>query len=351
MPTYSVWMLEKLNISVSGGRNLDGVTQGDGSHLVGRTVTLNSDAWLETRLVDNDFDFEDNDGTQQTLAGPQVINGVAYTGGQRVEAEYRITLTDGTTTWTAYAYNVTNSNPAYATIEGLVFLPDANGNYPPVGVALTVVSAGEGPGGAGTNPYILYQDPPCFTPGTLIDTSTGPRPIETLRPGDLILTRDNGPQPLRWVGRASLSAEHLSRHPEHQPIRFAAGALSDGLPARSLHLSPQHRLLVTGWKAQLLFAQEELLVPATALCNGRSIQTNPAPGGVTYLHLLFDRHEIIFAEGTPVESLHAPWLSHASLPPALRAELESLLPKIFEAPLSIAPARHCLTVAEGRILA
>lgn len=354
MPTYTVWMLEKQNITVSNGGSLDGVTQGNGSHLLNQTITLNSNAWLQTSIEDDDPDFEDFntvETTLQVLDGPQFIDGQLYADGTRVEAEYQITLTDGTNIWTAYAYNVNNSAPPFATIEGLIFLPNAQGDYPPIGTPLTVTATAEGPQGPGSNLYSLYEDPPCFTLGTLIDTPTGPRPVEALQPGDMVLTRDNGPQPLRWIGRVELGPDHLARHPEHQPVEIAAGALSPGLPARDLRLSPQHRVLLTGWKAELMFGEDEVLVPATALRNDQGIRTNAADAGVTYLHLLLDRHEIIFAEGAPVESLLADWLVRGALPPAQRAELEALFPQLFEQTASPAPARPCLTVKEGRILA
>jgi hypothetical protein len=342
-------MLEKQNITVSGGQSLDGLTQGDGSHLVGQTITLNSNAWVQTSVFDLDNDFEDND-PQQTLSGAQFIDGALYADGTRVEAEYQITFTDGTDTWIAYAYNINNTVPPFGTIEGLMFLPNAQGEYPPIGTALTVVAAEEGPEGQDTNPYDRYADPPCFTLGTLIDTPNGPRPVEELQPGDMVLTRDNGPQPLRWVGRVDLGADHLARHPEHHPVEIAAGALSPGLPTRDLSLSPQHRVLLSGWKAELMFAEDEVLVPATALRNDRGIRTRTVEGGVTYLHLLLDRHEIIFAEGAPVESLLADWLVRGALPEAQRAELEALFPELFEKAASFAPVRTCLTVKEGRIL-
>jgi Hint domain len=353
MPVYSVWMLEKQNITVSGGGNLDGVTQGDGSHLLGRTVTLNSASWKETFVFDNDADFQDTDASQ-TLSGAQTINGVSYANGTVVEAEYRIVLSDGLgNSWVAFGYNVNNSSPAFGTIEGLILRPDANGNFPPVGIALTVTQTGEGPSAAvtGVNPYTTYAAPPCFTPGTLISTPAGDRPVEDLAPGDLVMTRDNGPQPLRWIGRVALSPDHLAARPEHRPVSIAPGALAFGVPTRTLRLSPQHRVLVTGWKAELLFGQVEVLVPATALRNDRNIRTDHSADGIAYLHLLFDRHEIIFAEGAEVESLHAPWFARTPHTAALHAELAALFPDIFDNTAADTVARPCLTVAEGRVLA
>lgn len=350
MVAYTVWMLEKANINVVGS-SLDGVTQGDASHLLNRTITLTSGSWKQTVIDDNDASFDDNDASQ-TLSGTQTINGVQYLNGVRVEAEYRIVLRDPATgkTWTAYGYNVNNSNPAFATVEGLVLRPDALGNFPPVGVPLTVTAVGEGPSGVGANPYTLYDEPPCFTLGTMIATPTGQRRIEHFAPGDLVTTRDHGPQPVRWVGRVDLSAAHVALHPEHRPVSFGPGSLGVGLPTRTLRLSPQHRVLVGGWKAEILYAEEEVLVPAIGLVNDATIQTEAVEDGVTYLHLLLDRHEIVFAEGAEVESLHSAWLQRTALPGALRAELEAVFPELFEDTRLQELVRPCLTVQQVHAL-
>lgn len=351
MAEYTVWILEKGNITVSGGGSLDGVTQGDGSHLVGREITLNSNQWVQTFIQDNDANFDDNDGSQQVLGTAQTIDGQTYPAGTRVEAEFIVYLLDPETgiTYTAYAYNVNNSAPAFGTIEGLAFL----GGFPPVGKPLTVVNATEGPGAFG-NPPVPYDQlatPPCFTPGTLIETAGGPRPVEDLVPGDLILTRDHGLQPLRWLGRTWLGAADLAARPQLLPICLRAGALDGTLPHRDLRLSPQHRLVVSGWKAELLFAEPEVLVPALAFLGDRAARAEPDPSGQLYLHLLFDRHEIIFAEGVEVESLFPGWIDTAALPQALRAELAALLPDLPGAAACRAPAGRFLTRQEGRLIA
>ena len=95
MANYSIWILEESNLSVSGGVTLDGITQGDGSHLVGETITLNSADWLEVDISDvgSDTRFDDNDGNQR-LDGAQTIDGVTYSSGTVIEAEYRIIVQD-----------------------------------------------------------------------------------------------------------------------------------------------------------------------------------------------------------------------------------------------------------------
>jgi hypothetical protein len=181
----------------------------------------------------------------------------------------------------------------------------------------------------------------CFARGTRIETAAGFVAVEDLRDGMMIETMDNGLQPVRRVlskrvdGRGALA-----------PVEIAAGVLGN---VRAVRVSPHHRMVVTGWRAELLTGEPEVLAAAADLVDGDRVRV-VAVEQVEYFHLLFDRHEIIFAEGAPVESLLADWLVRGALPPAQRAELEALFPQLFEQAASPAPARPCLTVKEGRIL-
>lgn len=143
--------------------------------------------------------------------------------------------------------------------------------------------------------------PPCFTPGNLIATPHGARMIEDLEPGDAISTT-TGPQPLRWLGRLHVNAAQ-ARTPAYRPIRIRAGALGNGLPERDMLVSPQHRFVLTGWRAEILFGSPSVLVAAKHLVNDLTIRPADA-GPVTYLHLLLPGHHIIRAEGALTESLH-----------------------------------------------
>ncbi|MEO0939544.1 MAG: Hint domain-containing protein [Pseudomonadota bacterium] len=134
---------------------------------------------------------------------------------------------------------------------------------------------------------------PCFVAGTLIDTPDGPRPVEAIASGDLVLTRDDGPQPVRWAGARTVEAEGA-----FAPVAIAAGAL--GAHA-ALMLSPEHRVLVAGSTAELLFGEREVLVAAKHLVDGRAV-TQQAGGEVTYVHLMFDRHQVVTTEGLASES-------------------------------------------------
>jgi len=136
---------------------------------------------------------------------------------------------------------------------------------------------------------------PCFVAGTMIFTSKGPKPIEHIVPGDLLLTRDSGMRPVRWVGQITVDGRG-----RFAPVRFMPEVYGN---TRALLVSPNHRMLVTGWQAEMYFAESEVLVPAKHLVNGDTVCTAPCER-VTYVHVLMDRHEVIFAEGAASESLH-----------------------------------------------
>jgi hypothetical protein len=235
---YTIWAVARSALTITGASGLSGLTQGDGSHLVGATIVWNGGGWQEIAVSDNDPNFDDND-TGQTVR--QTIWGVAYNN-RVIEAEYRIVLRapDGTT-YTAVGVNVNEpgGGSAFGTVEGLAFI----GQAPPVGVALSVVSAREGPGSSGqpATQAPVYYVPPCFSPGVLIRTETGARPVESLAPGDLIWTLDHGFRPLGRLLTRRIGAAELASDPALRPIVIRAGALGPGRPARDPRVSPQHR--------------------------------------------------------------------------------------------------------------
>lgn len=142
---------------------------------------------------------------------------------------------------------------------------------------------------------IVDLGPPCFAAGTLIETERGMTPVEKIEIGDLVRTLDNGLQVVRWHGVRSTSA--LSNR---APIRFAPNAMGND---RELLVSPQHKILLSGWRAELFFGEEEVLVAAAHLVNADTIHRAPRRH-VEYHHLMFDRHEILLADGVLTESFY-----------------------------------------------
>ncbi|WP_380053029.1 Hint domain-containing protein [Falsihalocynthiibacter sp. SS001] len=143
----------------------------------------------------------------------------------------------------------------------------------------------------------------CFVSGTLIDTMHGPVPVEDLRVNDMLVTRDNGLQPIRWVESNEVSAERTNIVPSLRPVRIKPGALGNGLPRRDLYVSQQHRIMVSGAAVQLFFGESDVLVEAKALCGWPGIEIVSVTKSVEYFHILLDHHEILNAEGAPAESL------------------------------------------------
>ncbi len=143
----------------------------------------------------------------------------------------------------------------------------------------------------------------CFTAGTLIETAEGQRAIETLSVDDDVLTADHGIQPIRWIESSTLSPERLRANPAMRPVRVTAGSLGPGVPSCDLLVSQQHRLLIRGPKVEILFGAPEVLVAAKHLCSWPGIDIDTGDEPVEYLHILLDRHEILFAEGAQAESL------------------------------------------------
>jgi hypothetical protein len=162
------------------------------------------------------------------------------------------------------------------------------------------------------------------------------------------LNCESGLQPLRWIGRRDLSLADLIVQPQLQPVRIAAGALGAGLPARNLLVSPQHRMLVQGARAELLFGDAEVLVAATHLTGLAQVATVLTPG-VTYIHLLFDAHELIEAEGAWTESFQPATRTCDALDEAQRAEIAALFPE-FDQGIDYPAARLTLKRYEARVL-
>ncbi len=158
---------------------------------------------------------------------------------------------------------------------------------------------------------------PCFTRGTSLRTPKGEVPIECLRIGDLVTTADHGDQPVRWIGSRKVAAIG-----KLAPVLIAANTLGN---TRRLLVSQQHRMLLSNWRSQLLFGEEEVLVAAKHLVNGHNIRVIQG-SEVEYFHVLFDHHEIVFAEGAPSESFYPVGEGFQCLDAEAQDEISNLFP-------------------------
>ena len=211
----------------------------------------------------------------------------------------------GNVTYTGVTFYLANGQQVFTPNDGQVL---ENGTF----VSSTWVSS-EGP------MPVSDLGPPCFAAGTRIETDRGLVPVEKIEIGDMVLTLDHGFQQVRWHGTRTVDGTGL-----FAPVRFAPGVLGN---EAALLVSPQHRILLSGWRAELLFGEDEVLVAATHLVDGDRIHRAPTRA-VTYHHLMFDRHEIILSEGVATESFHPG--DYIMGDPDLLAEIEAIFPEMID---------------------
>lgn len=185
---------------------------------------------------------------------------------------------------------------------------------------------------------------PCFTPGSTITTARGEIPVEEIRPGDKVLTADNGFQPVTWVGRKSLSRDDLDRAPNLVPIRIREGAFGN---ARDMLVSPQHGMKITHNGNEHLIRAKH-----AAEMLGETIATSVSDAdGVTYIHIMCDQHEIIRADGAWSESFFPGPMALRGLDPDAAGALFCQMPALARVALGVGqvseiygdPARAYLT--------
>lgn len=257
--------------------------------------------------------------------------------------------------WTFYKYR--NGGQLLGAKKSVLIFPLKNedsgeySSFDPKGVFHFVSISGQENRKTLATPYEPRATVPCFAEGTLIRTVDGERPIEALRKGDLVLTRDMGPQRIRWIGQSRVDAARLDLCPNLRPIRIAAGALGPRIPDRDLDVSPQHRILLRSPKTLRLFDEEEVLVAAKHLVRLPGIDAVLPETGVTYWHMLFDRHQVVLSNGAWTESLYPGPMAMQSLGTAARREIFSLFPDLRSCATTPQAARRLLSGAEGREIA
>jgi len=167
--------------------------------------------------------------------------------------------------------------------------------------------------------FVNINSIPCFVAGTAIRTPNGEVAVETLRPGDLVLTQDDGLQPLRSIGRCTVAATG-----SFAPVHISAGTFGQH---RDLMVSPLHRILIHDSLSELLFGETEVLVAARDLVNDSSVRYTTG-GEVTYVHLLFDCHQVVFSKGLATQSFLPDPQTAKSFEAEILAEICAFFPEI-----------------------
>jgi hypothetical protein len=276
MPTYTFVAYDPSVITESGG-----------------TLTLDSgfDPGSDTVSIEIEDDDDTFDGDTEANDIGNDPNQVDPETGLTIYAEERYVLDNGT--------EITRVE-----IEGDLVGYILNG--PPLDPGTTyTISEIRNPAGAtgdtegfdSPDTYSELDDVPCFIAGTRIATPEGPRPVERIRTGDLVLTLDNGPQRVRWTGLRTVVGRG-----ELAPVIVGPGVLGN---SAELLVSAQHRLLLQGAALEIHFGHAQVFAHAKHLVDGNRIRRTASRPLVSYCHLGLDRHEVIFANEVPTESLFA----------------------------------------------
>ena len=183
--------------------------------------------------------------------------------------------------------------------------------------------------GATTTPP---DSPICFLDGTAIATPGGEAAVETLRPGDLVLTRSGRARRILWTGRSEFVWP--GAQDRHKPVQIAAGALDGVLPRRALAVSPQHRILMQGADVAAAFGAPRVLAPAIGLTGLPGIRRMRGRKRAVYRHLLLASHDLVLAEGLAAESLYPGPMALAALDCTQAAALRFVLPRSGYGPLA-----------------
>lgn len=250
---------------------------------------------------DISVDVIDNDQAPNSMV-------VTHINGQAVTVGDTVTLSNG--------FDVTLQ------ADGTLLVEAPTGYTPPTtpqDFTFSYTAATGNGNGISDSAFVTITTIPCFVAGTRIRTDRGDVPVEQLRVGDRVETRDNGLQPIRWIGNRTVEATGT-----FAPIVIERGTMGYH---DTLVLSPQHRVLVSHHMAELLFGEDEVLIAAKDLVNECSIWVREG-GTVDYFHLLFDEHQIIWSEGLQTESFHPGPVTLSGFDDAVRQEITTLFPEL-----------------------
>ncbi len=306
---------------------------------IGETFTFNGGTSTPLLVTDDDANFEDvyvETGGAQTLTQDVTINGTTYLAGSVVENEFSMLDGSGNEVWVVRIDGV-NVGFAYP-----------SGSEPTAGDTFTGVVGRDGDpldSGDGVASSETYQNIECFTPGALIETPDGPRPVESLEVGELVQTADHGAQPIRWISRRRVE---FSNGPEDaKPIQIKKSAFGTEWPTVDLIVSPQHRFIVIDQ-----ISGNPVFVAAKALTVLPGVRLMKGKKHVEYIHLALDAHQVLFANGLQTESCYLGPVVLNDLGPATRRHLKRIFPSVeFDPGRGYGPlARPAIRVQRARAL-
>lgn len=168
----------------------------------------------------------------------------------------------------------------------------------------------------------------CFALGTDIKTPNGSLPVQDLTIGDLVCTMDQGPQPIRWIGKRVLNFDHAAH--KQKPWIIKSGSMGHARPATDLVLSPQHHIILQGADVRAVTTgSQQCLASVKSLGPMAGVRQMHGKRSVTYISLLLDCHQILWANGLPVESLYLGPYAMSLLTSVERSQIYQKFPWVY----------------------
>lgn len=276
--------------TLSGGAGSDTITGGGGADTFVQTTGSGADL-----ITDFDLDDADGDGFTNDRFDVSDLTGGSGPGGS-------------VTAWDVVVADDGAGNAVLTFPEGE-----------------SVVLQGVAPAQVSSAAQLFAAGIPCFTPGARLLTGSGYVPVEHLRPGDRVQTADDGLQPILWIGRRDLGPADLCAAPNLAPVRIAPGTLGN---ETALVVSPQHRFRIGGAALCEMTGHTEAFVKARLLAGRPGARILKGVRRVSYIHVLTERHQVLFADGIWTESLHPGPFALSGLDTEARAELFALFPSL-----------------------
>ncbi len=298
----------------------------DGLPTEGETKTVLDDELVE---VDEPIIFTTAQPDEIDVGDTTVIGGVTYTVTETGQWTGEVSLDDGSTPTVSGGLLTLDDGSGGTITYAMPY--DQFGDLPDITeIAFTTLDDDPNPEiqqvNIDDNDYVTLI---CFAAGTNILTNKGEVEVQKLAIGDKVLTRDNGYQKIKWIGKTKVQGRG-----KFAPVVIEKGTFGND---RDLVVSPQHRVLVCDWRAELMFGEFEVLVPAKHLTTTEGVYTDPRDE-VEYVHVLFDQHEVIFSEGIPTESFHPGDYSVKGLADETRDELFELFPELAKEGFDYGPS-------------
>lgn len=171
-----------------------------------------------------------------------------------------------------------------------------------------------------------------------VRTPVGPRRIENLREGDLVVTRDAGLQPVRMVWQQTIGADYIATSLDNAPVSIAPRTFGPMMPQTRVVLAPGQKTMLPGHLLNCDVRGPGGLIEARALAGTSDLVWFDYDAiDQPFFNVVFDSHQVICVSGLPVESYRPTVEGMRHLDAQLRLDISRRFPLLREKQPAYAP--------------